>query len=76
MTPIRGRLHLLKLEDAQRRGLTEIDGEWCAIVKIVYDYVAEIGSFEALPVGPVTFPLPDDNKPRENHVRDAVQANP
>jgi hypothetical protein len=85
MIPITGRLQLLKIEDAQRRGLIEINGEWCAIVKIFYNHVSETGSFDAVPVGPIIFPsggypvgfvipTPQD-EPKPNHVRDAVWAN-
>lgn len=85
MIPIIGRLQLLKIEAARQRGLIEIDGEWCAIMNIFYNYTSETGSFDAVPVGPIIFPSgghpvgfvipepPDDTKP--NHVRDAVRAN-
>lgn len=80
--PIRGDAEYLSIMKYAKSGdLYSFGGEDCVVVEVKYDSQWKRGEFKLQPIKPVTYGVveviapPDDTKPRQNHVRDAVRAN-
>jgi hypothetical protein len=68
------------MEFAESGRLYQFAGDECLVTEAHYDSVWKRGEFELTPIVHVVTAViaaihPDDSRSRQNHVRDAVQAN-